>query len=173
MTERDHAPDRTQDRGGTWRRDFPYTAAGEDEVTRREFVRYLILASGGLAVGSLGVAGITQLRTPVDGEPTPIVELVDVPVGGEYLFAFPTENDPAILVRPSEDEVYAFSQRCTHLACVVYYAHDEGELICPCHHGHFDARDGRHLAGPPDRPLNPIELELRDGVVWAMSGGGH
>ena len=27
-----------------WRQDFPVTAAGEDEVTRREFVRYLVLA---------------------------------------------------------------------------------------------------------------------------------
>jgi len=27
-----------------WRRDFPYTSAGEDDVTRREFVRYLVLA---------------------------------------------------------------------------------------------------------------------------------
>ena len=26
-----------------WRRDFPYTSGGEDDVTRREFTRYLVL----------------------------------------------------------------------------------------------------------------------------------
>lgn len=161
------------DRQPKWRADFPYTAGGEDEVTRREFVRYLTLASGGLAAFSLGVAGLTHLREPVEGEPTAIVDLERIPVGGEYLFSYPTENDPAIIVRPSEDELYGFSQRCTHLACVVYYEHDAGELVCPCHGGHFDARDGRELAGPPERPLSPIELEVREGVVWALGGGGH
>ena len=39
-------------RDPVWRQDFPLTAAGEDEVTRREFVRYLVLASGGFAVGA-------------------------------------------------------------------------------------------------------------------------
>ena len=157
----------------TWRDDFPYTAGGEEEVTRREFVRYLTLASAGLAAASIGVAGITQVRERVEGEPTAIAPLDEIPVEGEYLFAYPTANDPAIIVRPSQDEIYGFSQRCTHLACVVHYSHDAGELICPCHNGHFDARNGRELAGPPDRPLNPIELEVREGVVWALSGGGH
>ena len=32
-----------------WREDFPLTSAGEDAVTRREFVRYLVLASFCLA----------------------------------------------------------------------------------------------------------------------------
>jgi Rieske Fe-S protein len=156
-----------------WREDFPYTAAGEEEVTRREFVRYLTLASGGLAAASVGLAAWTSLRPPVEGEPTAVVDLDEIPVGGEYLFAYPGDEDPAIIVRPTENELFGFSQRCTHLACVVYYAHDEGELICPCHDGHFGARNGEVRAGPPDRPLNRIELEIRDGVVWALGGGGH
>jgi hypothetical protein len=47
-----------------WRQDFPYTAAGEDEVTRREFVRYLTVGSAGAAIGSLGLAGMTAARDP-------------------------------------------------------------------------------------------------------------
>ena len=39
-----------------WRRDFPYTSGGEDDVTRREFTRYLVLGSGAFAVGTVAVA---------------------------------------------------------------------------------------------------------------------
>jgi len=156
-----------------WREDFPFTSAGEDEVTRREFVRYLTLGSAGAALGSLALAGMTQVRVPAERVPTPIVDLDDIPVAGSYLFRYPTDDDPAIIIRPTQDELLGYSQRCTHLACVVHYEHDDQELICPCHHGIFDARDGRNTAGPPPRPLNRIDLEIRDGVVWAVGGGGH
>ena len=46
-----------------WRRDFPITSSGEDAVTRREFVRYLALASGGFAAGNVGVALWSSLRS--------------------------------------------------------------------------------------------------------------
>lgn len=174
MTLRRQVPDvDAEGRREKWREDFPYAAGGEEEVTRREFVRYLTLASGGIAAASVGVAALTQLRTQAEGEPTPVVALDDIPVAGTYLFSYPTDQDPAIIIRPTADELYGFSQRCTHLACVVYYEPDASELVCPCHGGHFDARDGRNIAGPPDRPLNAIELEVRDGVVWALGGGGH
>jgi Rieske Fe-S protein len=156
-----------------WREDFPFTAAGEEEVTRREFVRYLTVGSVGAAVGSLFLAGMAQVRRRPDVGEMEVVALDDIPVPGSYLFHYPTEDDPAILIRPSEDEVLGYSQRCTHLACVVHYVHDDGELVCPCHGGYFDATDGRNVSGPPQRPLNRIDIEVRDGVVWALGGGGH
>lgn len=174
MTKEDR---RRQDAGDqrdpAWRRDFPLTSHGEEEVTRREFVRYLTLGSAGLAVSSVGLAAWTTLRQPAMRRPLEIVAVDEVPVGGEYLFSYPTENDPAILIRPGEDELRAFSQRCTHLACVVIWEAGTDEFVCPCHNGYFDARDGRVLAGPPERPLNSIDLEVREGVVWAVGGGGH
>lgn len=156
-----------------WREDFPFTAAGEEEVTRREFVRYLTLGSVGAALGSIGLAAMTRARVPPERRSLAIVELDDIPVAGSYLFRYPTADDPAIIIRPTEDELLAYSQRCTHLACVVHYEPDQAELLCPCHHGVFDAHDGRNIAGPPPRPLNTIDIELRDGVVWAVGGGGH
>jgi Rieske Fe-S protein len=151
-----------------WRRDFPYEAAAEDEVTRREFARYLAAGAGVMAAGSVGLAVWTQLRTINTGEPRPIIELERVEVGDTYLFRYPEEQDPAILLRVGEREVVAFSQKCTHLGCVVYFQAEEERWHCPCHEGNFDARSGAVLSGPPTRPLGRIATEVRDGTVWAL-----
>ncbi len=153
----------------TWRQDFPYESAGEEEVTRREFARYLVAGAAGMAAGNLGLAIWTQLRAINTGEPTEIVALDRVAVGDSYLFRYPEKNDPAILVRLSDREVAAFSQKCTHLGCVVFYEASEQRWHCPCHEGNFDARTGAVLSGPPTRPLGKIEVEVReDGTIWAL-----
>ena len=151
-----------------WKRDFPYEAAAEEEVTRREFARYLVLGAGAMAVGNVGLAAWTQLRSINVGEPRPIVGLDDVGVGDTHLFRYPSESDPAVLLRWSETDVVAFSQKCTHLGCVVYFQAEENRWHCPCHEGNFDAASGRVLSGPPTRPLGRIDVEVRDGTVWAL-----
>lgn len=151
-----------------WRRDFPYTAAGEETVTRREFTRYVALASGAFAAGTVGVAAWASARTVPVGEPQRIVALDDIEVGGSHLFRYPHQDEPAILVRIGEDEVVGWSQKCTHLGCVVYYEPEADVLECPCHEGFFDVRTGGVIAGPPERPLPRIALEVRDGDVWAV-----
>ena len=156
-----------------WRRDFPYTSAGEEQVTRREFTRYLALASGAFAAGTVGVAGWASAREVPTGEPQRVVALDEVPVGGTYLFHYPGPDDPAILIRLSEDEIVGWSQKCTHLGCVVYYEPEHELLECPCHEGFFAAATGRVVAGPPERPLPRIVVEVRDGEVWATGFRPH
>jgi Rieske Fe-S protein len=152
-----------------WRADFPVTSEGEDEVTRREFARYLVLASAAFAAGSVAVAAWTSLR-PVDrGAPRAIGASSAVPEGGALLFRYPTEDDPAILVRLPGGELRAFGQHCTHLGCVVYWSREREQMLCPCHDGVFDARTGGVVAGPPQRPLARIDVEVRaDGMIWAL-----
>ncbi|MEW6269851.1 MAG: Rieske (2Fe-2S) protein [Thermodesulfobacteriota bacterium] len=157
-----------------WRSDFPYTSDGEDEVTRREFARYLVLASASFAAASVGVAAWTSLRTINRGAPRAIVAASTVPPGEAYLFRYPTELDPAILVHLPDGELRAFSQKCTHLGCVVYWKPAREEMFCPCHDGVFDARSGIVLAGPPQRPLGRIAVERRaDGMIWALGEEVH
>jgi Rieske Fe-S protein len=150
-----------------WRRDFPFTSAGEEDITRSEFVRYLVLASGTFAAGTVATAIWASLRPINHGKPRPIVALDEVPVNGTYLFRYPTEDDPAILVRLAGGELHAMSQKCTHLSCVVYFQPDKKQMICPCHEGVFDVR-GHVLEGPPQRPLGRINVTVRDGTVWAL-----
>ena len=153
----------------TWRRDFPYQAAGEEEVTRREFARYLVLGAGAFAVGNVGLAAWTQLRSINTGDPRPIIALDEVAVGGTYLFSYPEDDDPAVLLRIDDAQVVAFSQQCTHLGCVVYYQSDEDRWHCPCHEGNFATLTGEVLSGPPTRPLGRIDVEIRDGqMIWAL-----
>ncbi len=152
-----------------WKRDFPYEAQSEEEVTRREFARYLVLGAGTMAVANVGIAVWTQLRSINTGEPRAITELDAVDVGATFLFRYPGGDDPAILVRLTDTDVVAFSQKCTHLGCVVFYEPDEQRWHCPCHEGNFEAHTGSVISGPPTRPLGRIDLEVRDdGMIWAL-----
>ena len=152
-----------------WKRDFPYQALSEEEVTRREFARYLVLGAGTIAVANVGIAVWTQLRSINAGDPRAITPLADLAVGETHLFRYPGDDDPAILVRLSDTDVVAFSQKCTHLGCVVYYEPDQQRWHCPCHEGNFEARTGNVISGPPTRPLGRIDLEIRDdGMIWAL-----
>jgi Rieske Fe-S protein len=43
-----------------------------------------------------------------------------------------------------------------------------GELLCPCHHGHFEIAAGRPTAGPARRPLPLIQIEVQGETVFAI-----
>ena len=84
------------------------------------------------------------------------------------MFSYPTPQDPCILVRRSNGALAAFSQKCTHLSCAVYYAAARDRLECPCHEGYFSADNGRVLQGPPPRPLPRIRLDVRGEDIIAV-----
>ncbi len=152
-----------------WKRDFPYEAAAEEEVTRREFARYVVLGAGSMAVANAGLAAWTQLRTINVGEPRLVIDAAELAVGETHLFRYPTESDPAILLRVDDTTVVCFSQKCTHLGCVVYFQEEENRWHCPCHEGNFEPLTGAVISGPPTRPLGRIEVEIReDGMIWAL-----
>jgi Rieske Fe-S protein len=151
-------------------KDFPYDRGEEAQVTRREFCNFLALTSTALFVGAAGFAAKAALdaRSEPSFTPALISGAENLPVGSALNFAYPTEKDSAILVRASETEYYAYGQKCTHLACPVYFEKQHGRLECPCHEGAFDVKTGNVLYGPPPRPLDRIELERREGgQVWA------
>ena len=53
-----------------------------------------------------------------------------------------------------------FSNRCMHLGCPVAVAQGVG-FACPCHGGQYD-KEGRRTAGPPIRPLDRFQWEIRN-----------
>jgi nitrite reductase/ring-hydroxylating ferredoxin subunit len=92
----------------------------------------------------------------------------DLRPGDLKLFNYPTPNDPCILVRTPPGKLAAYSQKCTHLSCAVYYSHADNRLECPCHEGYFSVEDGSVLQGPPPRPLPRIALEQRGNMLYAI-----
>lgn len=151
-----------------WRHDFPVDTAREEEVERRDFVKFLVLVSGAFATGQLWVVGKDIVRRSSDPpNAMPIAKVDDVSIGSAHSFTYPGEHDPCLLVRTDEQTFLAYNQKCTHLACAVLPRVEERSLHCPCHEGRFDMMTGRPTGGPPRRPLPKITLEIRDGTIYA------
>ena len=159
--------------------EFPYDRDEEAQVTRREFCNFLGLTSAALFLGTAGFAA----KAALDARTSEAFAAAQIP-GAEALgpnsslnFNYPTAHDSAILVRSADGSYHAFGQKCTHLSCPVYYSRDHQKLECPCHEGAFDAATGNVLYGPPPRALDSIDIEIRDGQVWAIarkpSGAEH
>lgn len=152
-----------------WRQDFPIDWPQDEYLSRREFVKFLLLTSAAFSVGQFWflVADLLQQRqTPPAARV--IARVDDVPVGASLIFRYPEEHSPArLLVRVNEELFVAYEQQCTHLTCPVIPHVNVGELHCPCHDGVFDLLTGRPLAGPPRRPLARVTLEIQDGHVVA------
>jgi nitrite reductase/ring-hydroxylating ferredoxin subunit len=151
--------------------DFPYDRNEEEQVTRREFCNFLGLTSAALFIGAAGFAGKAALdaRQTETFTPAKILGAEVLAPGMALNFRYPTERDTAILVRSLDGTYHAFGQKCTHLSCPVYFDRDHQRLECPCHEGAFDASTGEVLHGPPLRPLDTVNVEVRgNGEVWAL-----
>jgi nitrite reductase/ring-hydroxylating ferredoxin subunit len=151
--------------------EFPYDRDEEAQVTRRMFCSFLFLTSGALFVGAAGFAGkaVYDARVEPEFAPLRIEGARELAPGSALNFRYPKENDTAILVRDADGTYHAYGQKCTHLTCPVYYSKDHGRLECPCHEGAFDVKTGNVLYGPPPRPLDKVEIEVRaGGEVWAL-----
>ena len=82
-------------------------------------------------------------------------KFVIVPVSGQR-----------VLVLQAEDQLHAFSAKCTHEGCTVTFLPGQSVIWCPCHDGRFDPANGRVLSGPPPRPLPPyIAQRQPDGGI--------
>lgn len=150
-----------------WREEFSVQNGEEQYVSRRQFGKFLMLTSAGMCAGSAWIL----LRSKLESEPVyPAVSLgqPELPVGGAKLFHYPTKDDPCLLIRPDEETYVAYSQKCTHLSCAVFYSNETRQIECPCHNGAFSVFTGGVLKGPPPRPLPKIVLEDRDGELFAV-----
>jgi Rieske Fe-S protein len=163
------APDwRPMDQQPAWRGDFPIDLPQDQYVERRDFMKFMVLTSLAFTAGQFWIAVQNWWRRR-RGEPgiKRIARVADVRAAGLLTFAYPGEQDDCVLVRTPDDRLVAYSQRCTHLSCAVRPRIAEGMIHCPCHEGYFDLRSGRPVAGPPQRPLDLIRLEIRGADVYA------
>lgn len=151
-----------------WRDEFSVHTADERYVSRRQLTKFLVLTSLGMFVGNVWILIRSLFRRTPQFPPQAIANAAEIPVGGVKLFTYPAPNDHCIMVRTGENDYVAYSQKCTHLSCAVYYSAENNRLECPCHEGFFSIRDGAVLQGPPSRPLPRIELEHRGSELIAI-----
>ncbi len=150
-----------------WRQDFPIDWPQDEYLTRREFIKFLLLTSAAFAVGQIWFLVRDLLEQQERPSPQVITRVEDIPVGGSLIFKYPADSPARLLVRVDEETFVAYEQQCTHLTCPVIPQVEVGELHCPCHEGVFDLRTGRPLSGPPRRPLARVTLVIQDGDVVA------
>ncbi|SET02530.1 Ferredoxin subunit of nitrite reductase or a ring-hydroxylating dioxygenase [Oceanobacillus limi] len=144
----------------------------ERTLDRRGFMKTLVGSAGVFAIASLpwGAIAAKELMGLADKEypHQKIANVKDVAVGDSVEFHFPSEHDSAVLIRLEENKYVAYQNACTHLQCPVYWVKEDQEMVCPCHHGIFDANTGAPTAGPPRRPLPEIVVEIHDGSIYAV-----
>ncbi len=151
-----------------WRAQFPYHWDADDLVSRRELLQLAVYTSGALfgCTAFLALLGLAQ--GPQRFAPQPIARVGEVPEGRALYFRYPEPDDEAVLLHLPGGQFVAFSQKCTHLSCAVYYQPERERLFCPCHDGVFSPLTGDPLAGPPQRPLPRILLRRDGDVLYAV-----
>lgn len=156
-----------------WRDEFSVYAADERYVSRRQFAKFLTLTSVGMLAGQVWILAKSWLKPEPTFPVVAIANAADVPVKGVKLFRYPTDHDTSILVRLDAETFVAYSQKCTHLSCAVFYAPERNRLECPCHEGYFAVDSGRVLQGPPPRPLPRILLRREGDTILAVGVDDH
>jgi cytochrome b6-f complex iron-sulfur subunit len=79
---------------------------------------------------------------------------------GKWPAPFNFGGKPCLVIRTPGGDVRAFNAVCTHLQCTVEYRWAEKDIFCNCHNGVYDL-NGRNISGPPPRPLEQYQVDLR------------
>jgi nitrite reductase/ring-hydroxylating ferredoxin subunit len=151
-----------------WREEFSIFKADERYVSRRQLTKFLTLTSLAMFSGNVWILVKSWMAKAAKFPRRAIARVGEIPVEGVKLFRYPSEEDQCILVRTAEDRYAAYSQKCTHLSCAVFYSPERKRLECPCHQGYFSVDDGSVLQGPPPRPLPRVVLERHGGELVAV-----
>ena len=120
------------------------------------------LGLGGLAFRFLEY--LYPIILPVKLVEVPAGTVGEIPLDGVRLVHLP---EGPVMLEKTGNEVHALSAICTHLGCVVAWNPAAKEFICPCHGGRYDL-NGNVVFGPPPRPLEKLEVKLRDDKVFVL-----
>jgi len=138
----------------------------EDQGGRRRLLNWLLGIWGGGVVGSICYPVVRYLSPP----DIPEAATLSVGAGSARSLApnsgrvVPFGSRPAIVIRTPAGDVRAFSATCTHLDCTVQYRPDLQRIWCACHNGQYDL-NGRNVAGPPPRPLDEYDVNVKDDEI--------
>ena len=145
----------------------PVESIPTSSSSRRHFIDLLLGASilGWLAsIAYLVIRYLKPLPQTGPGGPTHLTR-EEVAKLEQNRFVIVPVSGPRVIVLQSNDELLAFSAKCTHEGCTVTYQPGQSVIWCPCHDGRFDLH-GRVLSGPPPQPLPRYAVNRQaDGTI--------
>lgn len=159
-------------------------AESADPITigRRGFLQMTAAVAAAITAGVVGVPVVRAVASPALAKPVVDnwVKVADdiavLDIGVPIRVDFVQTQDDAWITNRALNGVWlytedgekfkAYNGHCTHLGCGYMLAKDGKSFICPCHRGQFDIKTGAVLGGPPPRPLDELETEVRDGSVF-------
>jgi len=136
-------------------------------IPRRRFVEVL-LGGGLLATAAAFIYPVLRYLIPPKASDLGSDSVVAGRVGELTLNSgkiFRFGSRPGLLIRTASGEYRAMSATCTHLSCTVQYRPDLHEVWCACHNGMYDL-SGRNISGPPPRPLESFEVQVRGDEIF-------
>jgi Rieske Fe-S protein len=143
-------------------------------VKRRSFLETVLGGWSLLLVGTV-VGGIVQYLLPrreggAAHEMIPIGTVDELLRPGEARI-IRLGKAPVMVERTATGQYKAFSARCTHLGCTIQFMDDKlsPHFACNCHGSQFDM-NGKNIAGPAPRPLDPYRITQRGSTLLIAAG---
>lgn len=140
------------------------------EKKRRSFLRTVMWSSAGLVVAESALAGLALFwprKVEGFGSVIKVGKVSDFAVNTITKF-----RDGKFYISRLPQGLIALYWKCPHLGCTVPWAPDEDRFHCPCH-GSIYERTGQNVAGPAPRPMDYMEIDIRNGEVYVDTGAIH
>lgn len=139
---------------------------------RRHFLEVFLGASVMASLASFVYPILRYIIPAKTSEPTADTALAgrvgDLKPNTGKIFRFGSR--PALLILTDDGKYHAISAVCTHLNCTVQYRNDLRVVWCACHNGMYSA-DGRNISGPPPRPLETYEVNVKGDEIYVRRQG--
>ena len=136
-------------------------------MPRRGFVE-LLLGGGFLATAAAFIYPVMRYFVPpktadLGGDSVVAAKVGELKPNSGKVFHFGSR--PGLLILTANGEYKDMSAVCTHLSCTVQYRPDLNEIWCACHNGKYGL-DGRNISGPPPRPLQAFDVQVRGDEIF-------
>lgn len=145
---------------------FPIEQQEEHKVSRRQFISFV--GMGSLIAIALSWFKVNEKLFNSENKNGEFKAATtnEIPVGKSKNISHPETHKPIMLIHLTQDNYVAYSQSCTHLMCPVHYNNTKQQLVCPCHEGYFDVKNGDVLKGPPPKPLPSYDVRIQGKNIY-------